>query len=68
MASETNFNSSSVKEISKNTSILKLTCKNYSIVYKYCRTPPKGKERDKKGKILYYCNLCDYKANATTNF
>ena len=68
MALETNFNSSLVKGISENTSISKPTRKNYLIVYEYCCTPPKGKERDKKGKILYYYNLCDYKANATTNF
>ena len=68
MASETNFNSSLVKGISKNTSILKLTRKNYLIVYKYYHIPPKGKERDKKGKILYYYNFYDYKANATINF
>jgi hypothetical protein len=69
MASDSNLESSSIFEIESEVSLSsRPTSKRPSKYDKFCRRAPKGEEYDEKGKLLYYCNQCEFKTNATTNF
>lgn len=39
-----------------------------SKIHQFCRPAPDGEKHDVKGKLLYYCDACEYKTNATSNF
>ena len=59
MALETNLKSSLPKVTSKTVSSIQLTLKsrkNRSNIYNFCRTVPKGEERDSYRRLLYFYN------------
>jgi len=71
MASETNLESSLPEVISETMSSIQLTSKsrkNRSNIYNFCRTVPKGEERDSYRRLLYFYNRCDFKASLMMNF
>ena len=59
MALETNLKSSLPKVISKTMLSIQSTSKsqkNWSNIYNFCRTVPKGEERNSYRRLLYFYN------------
>ena len=71
MASETNLESSLPEVTSETMSSIQSTSKsqkNWSNIHNFCCTVSKGEERDSYGRLLYFCNQCNFKASSITNF
>src|SRR5438045_2354948 len=70
MASDSNLESSIPKIESAASLSSRPTLKHQiqSKIHQFCHLAPEGEKRDTKGKLLYYCNACEYKTNATSNF
>jgi hypothetical protein len=68
MASDSNLESSILEIESEASLSSRPPSKPHSNVHKFCRTVPEEEKRDTKGKLLYYCNQCEYKTNSTSTF
>src|SRR5438045_2949759 len=70
MASDSNLESS-IPEIESAASLSSQPTLKHQIqskIHQFCHLAPEGEKHDTKGKLLYYCNACKYKTNATSNF